>query len=298
MKNYDVVGSKYNKKLVVVHSPLSKKVKFLKVYDTSINSKEEVLCSVGLIVGDEFIAETSSDIILFIEELKLFENGDAYNRFLKPTERTLDERKVKSLQMDLYEHKLYFSRSESKGIVTMISSCLNAYHLPRLQDEEQRLCLNVWMELFNDFQSKNEKWQAPEFSFGHYPEKSRIEMFCEEKELLIKDKEKGSVLINLTQDKVRYSSVMKLSDIVRYIDTYKNTEYEKNYSAALQVKFILNSCNFEFSVEEIVDNLGYNYDKEKVKEELNSFLQYSEKFEELYKEVSSKIKKSYFVEEI
>lgn len=103
------------------------------------NGEKRLLTDLLIVVGDIHITHTFAQTIQLKEELYLFDNGDEQNDYVFPIERTLNNKKVKSLVMKITETEvIYLSKSVAKTMVTILNNALIGFSLISLKNRDLR----------------------------------------------------------------------------------------------------------------------------------------------------------------
>lgn len=101
------------------------------------NTEKKILVDLIVVVGNKPITNTFAQTAQLKEELFLFDNGDEQNEYAKPVERTLNNKKVKSLEIRLDDSEaIYLSRSEAKSIATLLNTYVLGFSLTNLRTRD------------------------------------------------------------------------------------------------------------------------------------------------------------------
>ena len=122
-----------------------KDIKLLRGFEQDAGNKKRYMRNIVIMIADEFVTSNIADSMLFKEELALFNQGDAQNKYFLPLERTLSEERVNSLVLTLVDNqKIYISKSEARAIVSLWNMSMQGYSFSRLLEFETKQTLETW----------------------------------------------------------------------------------------------------------------------------------------------------------
>ena len=102
-------------------------------------SEKKLLTGLLVVVDEHYITTTFSQTNQLKEELFLFDAGDEQNEYAKIVERTLNNKKVKSLAITVNETKtIYLSKAVAKSIATLLNTAVNGFLLTSLRTNDLR----------------------------------------------------------------------------------------------------------------------------------------------------------------
>lgn len=111
-------------------------------------SEKKLLTDLAVIVDDKyFITTTFSQTNQLKEELFLFDQGDEQNEYAKIVERTINNKKVKSLAITVNETKtIYLSKAVAKSIATLLNTAIIGFSLTSLKTKDLRDAYNLHLK--------------------------------------------------------------------------------------------------------------------------------------------------------
>lgn len=128
-----------------------KNIKLLRGFEVDAKSNKRHMRNIVIMVGNEFVTSNIADSILLKEEFALFDRGDAQNKYLFPSDRTVEKERVNSLILKFADdNQIYITRSEAKAIVTLWNMSMHGYSFSRLLEFETKQTLETWTTLLEN----------------------------------------------------------------------------------------------------------------------------------------------------
>lgn len=122
-------------KLGLIPLNLDKCINYLRAFEIDERNQKRYVRGVGIAIGEHIITGTFMDTIHFIEELRLYNIGNEYNKYLKIVQKD----KVENLRVNSdINSSIYISKSEAKAMCKIFDLSFSGISTTRVLDYEYR----------------------------------------------------------------------------------------------------------------------------------------------------------------
>jgi len=143
-------------KITAVELNKAKKMSLIRGFEVERDKK--FMRFVALKIGNKIITDELEQVVLFKEELLLFDGIEEENTFFSVSIKVLKNQKIKSMKFKLSNKKnVYFSRAEAKAITTLWNMSLQGYSFARLMEEPTKQTVQSWSKHLLSFGYLNTK---------------------------------------------------------------------------------------------------------------------------------------------
>lgn len=112
----------------------NKEIKLFRIYEVEYSNNSCFIRNECISINDALIVSNFTDVVLFMEELNLFDTGNENNKYFKIVEHN----KVKSLKLELKDKIIYISKSEARAIYKIYNLSRQGYSFNRVLENEYR----------------------------------------------------------------------------------------------------------------------------------------------------------------
>lgn len=124
----------------------NKKIKLFRIYEVDDSKNTCFIRNEGITVDKMIIVSNFSDVVLFMEELNLFDAGSENNNYFK----IVEQNKIKSLKLEITRDKsIYISKSEARAIFKVYNLSRQGYTFNRVIENEYRFTTEQINEIRN-----------------------------------------------------------------------------------------------------------------------------------------------------
>lgn len=147
---------KYDMEITEVE--LSEKKNLVLIRGFEIEKDKKYMRFIALRIGNKIITDKLAQVILFKEELSLFDGTLEENTFLSASTREINKQKIKSMVYKTpRKHNVYFSRADSKAVSTIWNMSLRGYSLTRLMELPTKQSIESWSKYLLKYGYLNKK---------------------------------------------------------------------------------------------------------------------------------------------
>jgi hypothetical protein len=126
-ENFDITLTK-------VGLNFDKEIYLVRAFEEDQSAKKKYLRTAGILVGDELLTSTFTDTTHFMEELNLFDFGNAQNKYFAVTEYI----GTPNLKLKIDYKNVFISKAEAKTMYKLFNMSLIGYSLARVLEFEYR----------------------------------------------------------------------------------------------------------------------------------------------------------------
>lgn len=127
---------------------LDKKVSLIRGKENNESEKKSYLRTLMVLVGDELVTSRYADTVLFFSELKLFDQGNAQNKFFS-VEKIQNMCNLK-FELEVLKQKIYISKAEADACRQIYFDAKTGVSMARILEDEFTPDLETLFKLFDD----------------------------------------------------------------------------------------------------------------------------------------------------
>jgi hypothetical protein len=122
-------------------------VSLIRGYEVDYENDKKYMRFIAIKIGNKIITDELSEVVLFKEELALFDGSEEENMYLFVSTVVKGENRVRSMRFRLNKkNSVYFGKAEARAIITLWNMSMQGYSFARLMEYPTKQSSQSWAE--------------------------------------------------------------------------------------------------------------------------------------------------------
>jgi hypothetical protein len=123
------------------------RVSLIRGYEVDYENDKKYMRFIAIKIGNKIITDELSEVVLFKEELALFDGSEEENMYLFFSTVVKEDNRIRSMRFRLNKKKnIYFSKAEARAIITLWNMSMQGYSFARLMEYPTKQSAQSWAE--------------------------------------------------------------------------------------------------------------------------------------------------------